>query len=71
MLPTVATTLRRVAALSMSAMVLLAVAPAANATGPYEEYFDRKASEILPPEYLTGPYHRVKERVVSYGFQHF
>jgi len=36
----------------------------------YEYPSNRSASAILPAEILAGPHHRVRERVVTYGYMH-
>lgn len=50
--------------------LLCVVVPVAAAAQAFESWDDRRASEILRPNQLSGPHHRVQERVVSDGFQH-
>jgi len=45
--------------------------PAAAAAAPrFESPGKYQASSILPPQLLSGPHHRVRETVVSYGYMH-
>ena len=36
----------------------------------FETPSNRQASQILPANLISGPYHRVRETVVSYGYMH-
>ena len=51
---------------------LFMVFPAASEVnaGKYESPGNRKVSEILPPEKISGPHYRILEKVVSYGYMH-
>ena len=51
----------------MVVSIVLAPDPLA-AAGPFEQPPVFKASEILPPSLLSGPHHRVMERVVNDGY---
>ena len=54
-------------------LVALAILPATAGVvyaADYEFPSNRSASAILPAEILAGPHHRVRERVVSYGYMH-
>jgi hypothetical protein len=51
----------------LGAMLLAAVVPV-FAQQPYESPAVLSASKILPPELLSGPNHRVQERVTSDGY---
>src|SRR4030095_9766459 len=51
----------------LGAMLLAAVMPV-FAQQPYESPAVLSASKILPPELLSGPKHRVQERVTSDGY---
>ena len=50
------------------ALVYASFATPAGAEG-YEEPAGLRASEILPPELLRGPHHRVDEKVTTDGFR--
>ncbi len=57
----------------MSIAVALAIGFAAAATAnaqTFETPSNRLASQILPSNLFSGPYHRVRETVVSYGYMH-
>jgi len=66
--------------LRRSQVLLLVFAPAlvlfqlpAHAAAPaskFEVPGSHRASEILPPQLLSGPHHRVRDVVVSYGYMH-
>ncbi|HOV85653.1 MAG TPA: hypothetical protein PLM79_04775 [Syntrophobacteraceae bacterium] len=60
-------------------LLLLSFLPAALLPSPgfcaapaprFEVPINQKASDILPPQFLSGPHFRVRERVVSYGYMH-
>src|SRR6185295_13662881 len=50
------------------ALTLLALVQPAIAQQPYEAPPVLSASKILPPELLSGPNHRVRERVTNDGY---
>ena len=54
----------------LCACLLIALAQTPAAAQTFEAWDDRRASEILRPNVLGGPHHRVQERVISDGFQH-
>ena len=49
-------------------IMLLAVVPLVSAQQSYESAAVLSASKILPPELLSGPNHRVQERVTNDGY---
>src|SRR4029453_18721578 len=59
--------LRRFVGAVLGAMLLAAVMPV-FAQQPYESPAVPSASKILPPELLSGPNHRVQERVTNDGY---
>jgi hypothetical protein len=56
------------AASALIAVLLIGVVAPALAQQPYESAPVLSASKILPPELLSGPNHRVQERVTNDGF---
>jgi len=60
--------LRAVAISVLTALGLAWTAPA-EAQG-FETPSNRLASQILPANLIAGPYHKVRETVVSYGYMH-
>ena len=58
-----------VVACASAAFLLVGGAPIAVAQD-FEVPGKRKASEILPTNWLAGPHYRVEETVVSYGYMH-
>src|SRR5574341_188969 len=55
-------------ALIVVGFVILPVVSAIAAQGGYEPATTLSASQILPPELLAGPNHRVEEKVVNDGY---
>ncbi len=54
--------------LAVFAILLAAAEPVQGQ--PFEEPSNRLASEILPAGVISGPYHKVREDVISYGYMH-
>jgi hypothetical protein len=54
----------------MVCMMLSTAVPCTLHAKEFELPRDRKASEILPPEMIQGPYYRIQEKVASYGYMH-
>ncbi len=52
-----------------AAAVLFAAASAGQAQ-QFELPGNRRASQVIPAELIAGPYHRVRDQVVSYGYMH-
>ena len=55
---------------AMAAGMFLAVSVGDVRAQQFEVPSNRSAASVLPPDLLAGPYHRVRERIVSYGFLH-
>ncbi|MGH7795065.1 MAG: hypothetical protein ACREQ2_09225 [Candidatus Binatia bacterium] len=55
-------------ALALTALLMIPSARELGAQGAYEPSATLSASKILPPEILTGPNHRVEERVYNDGY---
>jgi hypothetical protein len=55
--------------LSVCLVLLIAVAVPARSQS-FEIPSQRSAAKILPSNMLTGPHHRVRDKVVSYGYMH-
>ncbi len=51
-------------------MVVVFTASIELCAGEFEAPKNRKASEILPPEMVSGLHYRVREKVVTYGYMH-
>ena len=54
-----------IAVVAAFAMSIATLAPASAQT--FEVPSNRQASQILPANLISGPYHKVRETVVSYG----
>lgn len=52
------------------ALLTLAFMPGSARAGEYELPTDRKASEIVPAEKLSGPHYRIEDKVTCYGYMH-
>ena len=60
-----------VAAVSIVAPIAIGIATLATASAQtFEVPSNRQASQILPANLISGPYHRTRETVVSYGYMH-
>ena len=58
-------------AMSMAVALVIGFAAAATAQEQgFEKPSNRLASEILPAAVIAGPYHQVREDVISYGYMH-
>ncbi|NTV44063.1 MAG: hypothetical protein HGA63_12260, partial [Syntrophobacteraceae bacterium] len=44
--------------------------PSASGAPRFEAPTNQKASDILPPQLLSGPHFKVRDKVVSYGYMH-
>ena len=61
----------RAAAISIAAALAIGIATLATASAQtFEVPSNRLASQILPANLISGPYHRVRETVISYGYMH-
>ena len=54
--------------LPVVALVIIQCTSAFGAQGGYEPTVTLNASQILPPDVLAGPHHRVQERVYNDGY---
>ncbi len=52
------------------AAILLFAALSVTQAQQFERPGNRRASQILPAQMIAGPYYRVREQVVSYGYMH-
>jgi len=63
--------LGRIWIMLLPACLILSLAIATpGASQSFEVPANRSAANILPVNLLTGPYHRVRDKVVSYGYMH-
>ena len=61
----------RTAAISIAAAISIGAATLMTASAQsFEVPSNRQASQILPANLISGPYHRVRETVVSYGYMY-
>ena len=61
----------RAATLAIAAALTIGITTLAPANAQtFEVPSNRQASQILPANLISGPYHKVRETVVSYGYMH-
>ena len=61
----------RATAISIAAALAIGIATLATASAQtFEVPSNRLASQILPANLISGPYHQVREDVISYGYMH-
>ena len=51
-------------------IVMLLAATGEVSAGKFETPINRKVSDILPPEMISGPHYRIRDKIVSYGYMH-
>ncbi|MCZ6586852.1 MAG: hypothetical protein O7B24_02800, partial [Alphaproteobacteria bacterium] len=61
----------RAATLAIAAALTIGIATLAPASAQtFEVPTNQLASQLLPADLISGPYHKVREQVVSYGYMH-
>lgn len=65
-----ATWLRGLLIVSLLAAAIVHAPGLSDAASRFEGPLSQKASDILPPNLISGPHYRVRDRVVSYGYMH-
>jgi hypothetical protein len=51
-------------------LLILLIPEVSLGASEFEVPENRRASDVLPPEMISGPYHRVRDAIVCYGYMH-